>query len=738
MQIRISRVRRGDKTYEYPQLVESYRRKSDGMPTHRVITSLAHLSEIEIDNLKAALDASRQGKKVVVASALSRRMARPTRPVANLKYLDMAVLLEMWRQWRLDELFDELLPVGDALVKPSAVLAALAIHRCVDPGSKLYAERWFPRTALPELLGVAPAIFNNTRIHRVLDGLDQNGYQLMAKLPRLYKEQDGAFVALFADVTDTWFVGHGPKMAEHAKTKEGMIRLKVGIVLLCNEHGYPLRWEVIRGKESDKDSIARMAHSIGGLSWVGNAPLVCDRAMGNTAQIRQLLEARLHFLTALTLTEFSAYTDAIPHRPFADFMPVMWANEKEKAKEVARAAQLTRNTPLEKVDDRLYVLDLGNIERPADGGAVAEQTDEENVDKTIEAMRLGRQMRESVAEGRVNSLAAAGRRVGLGPSVAKKYRRLANLSEDIQFAVLDGKAIGVPISRLLNLEIFADLDKQQRAFEVLAKEAAGREDRPRGLRETSWPQTTPVQPAGGPVRVRAVTYFNPEMLVEQRRRAQDTRKGIDGFIKQLNRRLARPRSRMNKNKILAEVYQKLRRHDLIEVYEVDIDSRHDPKGGHPKFVVRLTLKPEKWASRRRYDGFSLLVAHPDVELSAIELCRLYRAKDKVEKDFETIKSFVKLRPIRHRLDAKVRAHVSICMLALLLERTLAKRISAGNSAQRTLEELATCHLNRYSEGEAASAYGLTELTDEQDAILRQLQLRLLANDVEIADRITPR
>jgi hypothetical protein len=419
-------------------------------------------------------------------------------------------------------------------------------------------------------------------------------------------------------------------------------------------------------------------------------------------------------------------------------MPVMWADEKEKSKEVARAAKLTRNTPLEKVDDRLYVLDLGIIERPADDGTDTAQVGNENADKTIETMRVARQMRDFVTEGRVSSFAAAARSVGLGTSLAKKYRRLTNLGEDIQHAVLGGKAVGVPISRLLNLDKIADLDEQQRAFEVLVREAATRENQPREPRKTDRSQNTSMQPASGLVRVRAVTYFNPEMFVEQRFRAQDKRKMIESFIKELNEQLARPRSRMNKNMILAKVYQKLRRHDLVELYEVNLASRDNPTGESPKFFVQLTLKPEQWASRRRYDGFSLLVAHPDVALSAIELCHLYRAKDKVEKDFETIKSVVKLRPIRHRLDAKVRAHVSICMLALLLERTLAKKIKDSSSAQRALEELATCHLNRYSESEAASAYGLTELTDEQDAILRQLKLRLLADDEEIADRILPR
>jgi hypothetical protein len=58
---------------------------------------------------------------------------------------------------------------------PAAEVAALVIQRLVDPNSKLAATAWFPRSALPELLDVAPSRFNNTRIHRVLDLLDAAG-----------------------------------------------------------------------------------------------------------------------------------------------------------------------------------------------------------------------------------------------------------------------------------------------------------------------------------------------------------------------------------------------------------------------------------------------------------------------------------------------------------------------------------------------------------------------------------
>jgi hypothetical protein len=731
MHVRISTRRRDGKTYAYPQLVESYRRESDGMPAHRLIMSLAHLNPIEIENLKTALSASRKGKKVVIARAPVREALRP---VDNLRYLDVAVLHALWRQWELDVLFDELLPIGDSIVPASAVVETLAIQRCVAPGSKSLAERWFPRTALPELLGVSPEHFNNTRVHRVLDGLDECSTELMAKLPRRYVDRDGAFAALFLDVTDTWFVGHGPELAERAKTKEGHVRRKVGIVLLCNERGYPLRWEVIRGRESDKESMGRMATAISGLSWVGKAPVVCDRTMGNTAQVKHLLEAGLHFLTALVRPEFSAYTEDIPHQAFSDFALAPGSRPSELREQIARAGELAKSVGLQKVDERLYVRDLGVVERPSEDTAlpVAADAHAADVEPAIEAMRLGRQVREALAEGTVNSLAAAGRRLGLAKSVTLKYRQLASLAEDIQQAVLDGKAKGVSIDQLLALQKHTNIDVQQDAFAQLVAKAA---IRPSNSHRRP-PKPSAARPSV-PIRVRAIAYFNPENFIEKRLGAQRRLAEIDAFVETLNRRLATPRAKLTDTKILAEVERKLREHDLVDAYDVQVTS-NPADDDHPAcYVVALRLRPEQWARRRRYDGFSLLVAHPEIRQPAVELCRLYRSKDIVEKDFETIKSVVKLRPIHHRLDAKVRAHVTICMLALLLERALRDRLEPDFTSGCALEELASCHLNRYP-GDEGSAYALTALTQQQQAILRKLRLRGLADDAEILDNITPR
>jgi hypothetical protein len=66
MHIRVSRVTRQGKTYEYAQLVESFRRP-DGMPAHRVVANLGQATSLEVENLRTALGAALERKRVVVA-----------------------------------------------------------------------------------------------------------------------------------------------------------------------------------------------------------------------------------------------------------------------------------------------------------------------------------------------------------------------------------------------------------------------------------------------------------------------------------------------------------------------------------------------------------------------------------------------------------------------------------------------------------------------------------------------
>ena len=736
MQVRVLNISRNGKRYSYAQLVESYRRESDGMPMHRIIRNLGPADSIEVHNLREALAAARKGKRVVPS-----RTAEPSRRalpkiLANLRYLDAAVLLALWDEWRLTELLDDVLPRGSADVAPGAVLAALTMQRGLDPGSKLYATRWFPKSALPELLHVSAAAFNNSRLHRVLDELDAAGASLMGKLPVRYGDRDGAFVSLFLDTTDTWFVGHGPEIAQRAKTKEGRVERKVGIVLLCNQHGYPLRWEVIPGRESEVTAMSRMLGLVAGLSWAQQVPLVCDRAMGRTAQIRQMLNAGIHFVTALTTKEYDAYTERIPYNALAE----LELHEDSGQQDMDQAARLIESAGLERVDDRLFVADLGIVQRVEEDFAEQAAPASEH-DAQAKVIQLARSIDEAVAAGRYASQASAGRALGLSKQLASRYCLLRRLPESVQQQILDGKARGRSLEELIRIARLGDAQAQCEAFATLVASAAPRRAsaRPLGVSTSVASSTNEAgtKEAPKPIRVRAVVYFNPQLFVDQRKRAREQLEAIAAFADDLNTRLANPRSRMARDQIAAAIDRRLRKDDLLEAFSTQITEQ--VIAGRARYQVKLPVNQPDWSRRRRYDGFNVVVAHPDIERTAIELAQLYRAKDAVEKDFQIIKGLVELRPVRHQTDAKVRAHVTICMLALLLERTLHHKLQGKYTVEAALEALEGCRLNRLAAGpDGAAAYALTELTPEQSAILRLLRLQELGDQEQVAARIMPR
>jgi hypothetical protein len=723
MHVRVSTTKRSGRTYRYAQLVESYRRP-DGMPAHRVVAQLGAISEVEVQNLRTALAASREGKAVVLPTEKLR-----SKVLENLAYLDAAVALALWREWRLDELLGALMSQGEQEVPPADVVAALTIQRCIAPGSKLFAERWFPRTALPELLGIRHDQFNNTRLHRVLEQLDQVTPELQASLPGRYVAQAGTFTSLLVDVTDTWFVGHGPDgLAEKAKTKEGLYQRKIGIVLMCNQDGFPLRWQVIPGRQSDSTAMLGLIESAQKIEWIGEAPVVCDRAMGKTAHLRKLLATNLRFLTALTEDEFDAY--AADRIPYSTLSSVELSRGDEEAAGQAAAAVVAAG--MSRVNDALYVRDLGVVERRDVSVARKIAGHDTPKDPLQRSLEQAVEMRRTLDEGTAANAREAGRAHGLEKERAIKLLRLLRLAPDLQDDIRGGKALGVSISAALKAADLGDPLAQRTAMDRVVLDAAGRSAvrPPRPLSR--------VEKKEEPVRLRAVVCFNPGQFVEQRLGADQTLAQLRRVEQDLNEQLAAPGARRTRESAYAELDQALRRRSLLEAFEILVaeNPRMDAKA---QVRVELRLRENVWQRLRRYDGFSVIVAHPDSLQSPEDLARLYRSREIVERDFHVIKSLVALRPVRHHTETKVRAHVTLCMLAMLLERTVEHTLAktpAAMSAGRAFEELRSLHLNRVAQN-GSVAYTATSASQVQQTILKALGLERLARDAEIAPLLAP-
>lgn len=89
---------------------------------------------------------------------------------------------------------------------------------------------------------------------------------------------------------------------------------------------------------------------------------------------------------------------------------------------------------------------------------------------------------------------------------------------------------------------------------------------------------------------------------------------------------------------------------------------------------RLILNTAKVADEERLDGKYLLCTS-DPSLPAGEVALGYKNLLEAERAFRDMKSTLALRPVYHRLQPRIRAHVLLCWLALLLVRVAERRTS---------------------------------------------------------------
>jgi hypothetical protein len=133
---------------------------------------------------------------------------------------------------------------------------------------------------------------------------------------------------------------------------------------------------------------------------------------------------------------------------------------------------------------------------------------------------------------------------------------------------------------------------------------------------------------------------------------------------------------------------------------------------------RLRIDRHKVQAEQRLDG-KFLLSTSDPDISAEDVALGYKNLLEAERSFRDLKGILQLRPIYHRLEERIRAHILICWLALLLVRLCERQ--AGDTWRNTRRELERLHLVTLA-GAAGQVQQTTRLTPAQRDILDRLQL----------------
>jgi len=203
--------------------------------------------------------------------------------------------LALWRQLRLDEFFAARVDAVPADVPWSRVAAILAINRLCAPGSELaIEERWYPTTALDDLLHIPEGAINDSRLYRTLDHLLPLKTALERHLTARYGELFAAeFDVLLYDLTSSYVEGAAPKnpMMHRGYSRDHRPDcLQVVLAVIVNVEGFPLSYETFDGNRADVttlETVMRMVERKYGQArrvWVFDRGIVSD---ANLAAIRR-------------------------------------------------------------------------------------------------------------------------------------------------------------------------------------------------------------------------------------------------------------------------------------------------------------------------------------------------------------------------------------------------------------------------------------------------------------------
>jgi transposase len=246
------------------------------------------------------------------------------------------------------------------------------------------------------------------------------------------------------------------------------------------------------------------------------------------------------------------------------------------------------------------------------------------------------------------------------------------------------------------------------------EQALSRQGRYRTVRDNL--RVKEVRVGEGEAAVRYVVCHNPAEAERDRTQRQQRIERIESELARLEAQRRRARTKAEREQHLRGECA-LRDHPTLSRY------LRQTKSG------RLVLDRARIAAEDRLDGKYLLTTS-DPSLSAEDIALGYKQLQEAERSFRDLKGTLLLRPVFHRKDDRIRAHVLICFLALVLVRLAETRTG---ETWRTIR----AELDQIRQGHFRSQDGDFTKTSEPTTRQRDLHTALGVPEPPRFGRITP-
>ncbi len=332
------------KTYKSYSLARPFR--EDGKNRKEIVLKLGKLSQADIDRWRMFLGALKK-PNIFIASLDDIDTLR------HHKYLDLAIINQIWQEWKLDNPFANNKKTSVDLCKIARILT---INRCVDPISKSRLIDWYPKTWLPWMLGINQEHMNASRIYRSLDAIEDCKEQICSHLYNMVKQRSpDSLDSIFYDLSSATFSGSKCLLMKWGHCKEGF-QNHVVLALVVNKDGLPIYWEVLQGNTADSNTIEWLIQGLNKKFQSQSSTLVFDRGMVSGDNLARLEDKNYKYISAMDKNQIENIADNIDFTGFKHLSPDIIDQQAENLDGFAKLNHITYYREVKLEGKRRYIL----------------------------------------------------------------------------------------------------------------------------------------------------------------------------------------------------------------------------------------------------------------------------------------------------------------------------------------------------------------------------------------------
>ena len=221
---------------------------------------------------------------------------------------------------------------------------------------------------------------------------------------------------------------------------------------------------------------------------------------------------------------------------------------------------------------------------------------------------------------------------------------------------------------------------------------------------------------------RLVWAHNPEMARAARdlrlERISDIEQGANARASKLDGQdggKAYKGKKLSDSGAKAWMYHEVKEARLAKILKVDLKSE--------LFAYSIDQKALRLAELN--DGKLLIVTNVK-DLEPQEVIARYKGLADIERGFRVLKDELEIGPIYHRLPKRIKAHASICFMALVMHRVLRERLKAAGSPfspKMALQALRAVQKHSIKIGANSTARGISNINAEQTKLFGAMKVK---------------